>query len=38
MLNKAMHKTRCKCVRKEEEEEEEEEERRSISRDNTNVY
>ena len=31
MLNKAMHKTRCKCMRKEEEE------RRSIHGDNTNV-
>ena len=31
MLNKAMHKTRCKCMRKEEEK------RRSIHGDNTNV-
>ena len=31
MLNKAMHKTRCKCMRKEEEK------KRSIHGDNTNV-
>ena len=31
MLNKAKHKTRCKCMRKEEEK------RRSIHGDNTNV-
>ena len=31
LLNKAMHKTRCKCMRKEEEKS------RSIHRDNTNV-
>ena len=31
MLNKAMHKTRCKCIRKEEEK------KRSIHGDNTNV-
>ena len=31
MLNKAKHKTRCKCIRKEEEK------RRSIHGDNTNV-
>ena len=31
MLNKVMHKTRCKCMRKEEEK------RRSIHGDNTNV-
>ena len=30
-LNKAMHKTRCKCIRKEKEK------RRSIHGDNTNV-
>ena len=30
MLNKAMHKTRCKCMRKEEE-------KKSIHGDNTNV-
>ena len=32
MLNKAMHKTRCKCMRRKEEEK-----RRSIHGDNTNV-
>ena len=32
MLNKAMYKTRCKCMRKEEEK------RRSIYGDNTNVF
>ena len=31
MLNKVMHKTRCKCMRKEEKK------RRSIHGDNTNV-
>ena len=31
MLNKAMHKTRCTCIRKEEEK------KRSIHGDNTNV-